>query len=136
MAGDHGIENISALPEVVVYKSPTCGCCVSWANYLEEEGFTVSTIDREDVESMKPTLGIPDPALYSCHTAVVDGYVIEGHVPAMDIKRLLDDRPSGIAGLSAPGMPTNSPGMASREPKGYSVLSFTEQGDTTVYSQY
>ena len=122
--------------EITVYKSPTCGCCKEWVTYLEEEGFKVTAIDSDDVDAIKLKYGLPDPKLNSCHTAIVDDYIIEGHVPASDIERLLKTRPTNIKGLSAPGMPMMSPGMASRTPKDYAVLSFTESGETAVYSQY
>lgn len=122
--------------EITVYKSPTCGCCKDWVTYLEEEGFNVTAIDHDDVDTIKVKYGLPDPKLKSCHTAIVEGYLVEGHVPASDIERLLRTRPTNIKGLSAPGMPMMSPGMASRTPKDYAVLSFTESGETAVYSQY
>jgi len=122
--------------EITVYKSPTCGCCKDWVTYLEEEGFKVTAIDHDDVDTIKVKYGLPDPKLKSCHTAIVDGYLVEGHVPASDIERLLSERPTNIKGLSAPGMPMMSPGMASRTPKDYDVLSFTENGETAVYSRY
>lgn len=122
--------------EVTVYKSASCGCCKGWATYLEEEGFAVTSIDHEDMDSIKTRLGLPDPELKSCHTAIVGNYLIEGHVPSDDIKRLLNENPPEIKGLSAPGMPTMSPGMASRTPKDYAVLSFTETGETAIFSQY
>ncbi|MFK7854222.1 MAG: DUF411 domain-containing protein [Granulosicoccus sp.] len=103
---------------------------------MEEEGFTVTAIDHDDVDSVKAKLGLTDPKLKSCHTALVDGYIVEGHVPASDIERLLKTKPTNIKGLTAPGMPMMSPGMASRIPKDYAVLSFTESGETAVYSQY
>ena len=121
---------------MTVYKSPTCGCCKEWVTYLEEEGFKVTAIDHDDVDSIKVKLGLSDPKLKSCHTAVIDGYIVEGHVPASDIEKLLRTRPTNIKGLSAPGMPMMSPGMGSRTPKNYAVLSFTESGETAVYSQY
>ena len=123
--------------EITVYKSPTCGCCKEWVTYLKEEGFNkVTAVDHDDVDAIKAKFGLPDPKLKSCHTAIVDGYIIEGHVPASDIERLLSTKPTNIKGLSAPGMPMMSPGMASRTPKDYAVLSFTESGETDVYSQY
>lgn len=122
--------------EITVYKSPTCGCCKDWVTYLEEEGFNVTAIDHDDVDSIKVKYGLPDPKLKSCHTAIVDGYLVEGHVPASDIERLLRTKPKNIKGVSAPGMPMMSPGMASRTPKDYAVMSFTESGETAVYSQY
>lgn len=122
--------------DITVYKSPTCGCCKEWVTYLEEEGFKVTAIDHDDVDSIKTKYGLPGAELKSCHTAMVDNYLIEGHVPASDIERLLSERPTHIKGLSAPGMPMMSPGMASRPPKDYAVLSFTDTGETAVYSQY
>jgi len=122
--------------EVTVYKSSTCGCCKEWVTYLEEEGYQVSAIDHDDMDSIKVKLGLPDPGLHSCHTALVDGYVIEGHVPVADIERLLREKPTDVKGLSAPGMPMKSPGMGSRIPQDYAVLSFSESGETKVYSEY
>jgi len=126
----------SEIIDITVYKSPTCGCCKEWVTYLEEEGFNVTSIDHDDVDTIKTKYGLPDQKLKSCHTAIVDDYLVEGHVPANDIIRLLKERPKNIKGLSAPGMPMMSPGMASRTPKDYDVLSFTATGETAVYSQY
>lgn len=122
--------------EITVYKSPTCGCCTGWAEHLRRAGFTVVEKARDDMESIKQRLGVPD-RLASCHTAVVDGYVIEGHVPADDIRRLLRDKPP-IAGLAAPGMPQRSPGMQppGLPPKDYDVLSFDAMGRTDVFTRY
>lgn len=120
---------------MTVHKSPTCGCCQKWVDYLEEEGFTVDVKNSDNVNPIKQSLGMTDPKLYSCHTAVIGDYIVEGHVPASDIKRLLTEKPN-IAGLTAPGMPMMSPGMNSRTPKDYAVLSITTAGSTQVYSQY
>ena len=130
-----GSEKVSAEDKVVVWKSPTCGCCEAWVTYLEDEGFNVVSHNIENVVPIKNRLGLKDPALYSCHTAVVSGYVIEGHVPAMDIRRLLNERPD-ILGLTAPGMPQLSPGMASIIPKNSDVLSFNEAPQAEAYSRY
>ena len=111
------------------------GANVVIADILEDEGFNVVSHNIENVVPIKNRLGLKDPALYSCHTAVVSGYVIEGHVPAMDIRRLLNERPD-ILGLTAPGMPQLSPGMASIIPKNYDVLSFNEAQQAEVYSRY
>ncbi|MBX2835690.1 MAG: DUF411 domain-containing protein [Gammaproteobacteria bacterium] len=124
------------MSEITVYKSSTCGCCKEWVTYLEEEGFNVTAIDHDDVDAIKVKYGLTDPKLKSCHTAIVEGYVVEGHVPANDIERLLREKPTNITGLSAPGMPMMSPGMGSRTPKDYAVLSFNDSGETAVYSQY
>lgn len=125
----------SAEPTITVWKSASCGCCQQWVDYLQDEGFEVTAHNVDDVVSIKRKLGMTDPALYSCHTAKVGGYLIEGHVPASDIRRLLDDRPT-LVGLAAPGMPQMSPGMLSIEPKGYDVLQFNAKLETSVFSSY
>ena len=125
----------SAESTITVWKSASCGCCQKWVDYLQDEGFEVTAHNVDDVVSIKRKLGMTDPALYSCHTAKVGGYIIEGHVPASDIRRLLDDRPT-LVGLAAPGMPQMSPGMLSIEPKGYDVLQFNAKLETSVYSSY
>ena len=118
---------------VTVYHSPTCGCCKEWIKHLQANGFTVKSIEQDDVSPMKAELGVPRK-LVSCHTAMVAGYVIEGHVPAADIHRLLREKPT-IAGLTAPGMPPASPGMnMGTEP--YDVLTFDLKGKTTVWAQH
>lgn len=123
-----------ALETITVYKSPTCGCCSKWVRHLEENGFMVEAIDREDMNTIKTTTKIPR-RLASCHTATVGDYVIEGHVPAADIKRLLQERPA-VRGLAVPGMPMGSPGMEGPRQDKYDVLTFTQSGDTAVFSQY
>ena len=125
----------SAESTITVWKSASCGCCQKWVDYLQDEGFEVTAHNVDDVVSIKRKLGMTDPALYSCHTAKVGGYIIEGHVPASDIRRLLDDRPT-LVGLAAPGMPQMSPGMLSIEPKGYDVLQFNAKLETSVFSSY
>ncbi len=125
----------SKLPVVTVYKSPTCGCCGDWIKHMEESGFTVSTHDTNNLNPIKLKAGLT-PALASCHTAFVDGYVVEGHVPASDVKRMLLERPA-IRGLSAPGMPVGSPGMEMGDRVDpYDVVSFDEQGETEVFHSY
>lgn len=122
-------------PTIRVYKTPTCGCCQGWADYLSRKGFQVITEDHQDLTAIRERLGITDPRLLSCHTAEVDGYVVEGHVPADDIHRLLTEKPE-VVGITAPGMPAQSPGMQSEEPEGYDVLSFDAAGNTQVFSSY
>lgn len=95
--------------EAVVYKNPQCGCCKGWATYLQRHGYKVTVIDTDDMESLKRRLQVPD-SLHSCHTAKIDGYVIEGHVPIEAIDKLLARRPDFI-GIASPGMPSGSPGM-------------------------
>ncbi len=122
-------------PVVTVYKSATCGCCKKWVTYLKNNGFTVNAINHDNVDLIKAENDLTDPSLKSCHTALVDGYVIEGHVPVSDIERLLAEKPDAV-GLTAPGMPTMSPGMSSLIPKDYDVLLFEKDGNTRVYSSY
>ena len=94
---------------LTVYKTPYCGCCTGWVTHMRRAGFTPSIVEHEDLAPIRAKFGIPD-RLASCHTAVVDGYALEGHVPPTDVARLLKERPKGL-GLAVPGMPTGSPGM-------------------------
>ena len=119
---------------VIVYKSPTCGCCQNWVDTLRARAFRVIAVDTSDVGAVKKALGVTD-MLGSCHTALVDGYVIEGHVPPADIRRILRERPA-VVGLAVPGMPRGSPGMEGPERDPYHVLSFDRTGATRVYSSY
>ena len=121
--------------KITVYKSPTCGCCQGWIDYLRDNGFIVEAHDTNELNSIKQDNGLTDPRLASCHTALVDGYVVEGHVPVEDIRRLISERPS-VVGITAPGMPQMSPGMRSIEPKGYNVYTFDSGGQITIYSRY
>ena len=120
---------------ITVYKSPTCGCCTGWVAYLEDHRFTVETHDVDTLSNIKAELGLTDKRLMSCHTATINGFVVEGHVPANDIQRLIDEKPD-ILGITAPGMPKMSPGMGSRTPKDYKVLAFDKQGKIELFSQY
>ena len=124
----------SGVTEIVVYKSPTCGCCSKWVDYLRKQGFTVVAHDTSGMSAVKAELGVPD-AMASCHTAMVGGYVIEGHVPAADIQKLLKEHPK-VVGLAVPGMVTGSPGMEGGAPEHYKVLAFDAKGATTVFSSY
>ena len=121
--------------KVVVYKSPTCGCCTKWVDYMRAAGFTVEVHDQEDVAPIKRASGVPVSA-ESCHTAQVGGYVVEGHVPVEDIRKMLRERPQ-IVGIAAPGMPAGSPGMevGSRRDR-YDVVSFNRAGQTRVYTSH
>ena len=121
--------------DITVWKSATGGCCQKWVDYLRDRGFDVVAHDVGDVTPFKRHLGLTNPELYSCHTALIDGYVIEGHVPASDIRRLISERPD-ILGLTAPGMPQMSPGMHSVEPKGYDVLQLDKLQQPSVFSRY
>lgn len=128
-----GTTAYAAAATVEVYKSPTCKCCAKWVDYMRANGFTVNTNDAGNKEA-RERAGI-STTLGSCHTALVDGYAIEGHVPAQDIKRLLRERPRAI-GLAVPGMPHGSPGMEGARSDPYSVLMIDKQGGTTVYSRH
>jgi hypothetical protein len=121
---------------VSVFKSPTCGCCAKWNDHLTAAGFAVTSKDETDMNAVKDQRGVP-PALRSCHTAVVAGYVIEGHVPADVVRRLLRERPAGIAGLAVPGMPAGSPGMEMPDGRkdAYDVVAFDTKGTTSVYAK-
>jgi hypothetical protein len=121
-------------PRITVYKTPTCGCCTKWVSHLEHNGFEVETVDMRDLRMIKSLSGVT-PALASCHTAQVGGYVVEGHVPAADIKRLLRERPD-VKGLTVPGMPHGSPGMETGRKDPYQVLTFDGAGNTEVFAQH
>jgi len=120
---------------VTVYKSPSCGCCSKWIEHMRANGFTVASHDVEDIAAIKTKHGVPSQAA-SCHTALVDGYVVEGHVPADVVKRLLRERPK-VSGIATPGMPMGSPGMEvpSGTKESYSVVSFDTSGKQTVFER-
>lgn len=119
-----------------VYKTPTCGCCQAWVDHLEANGFRVATVDREDLTPIKAEHGVGEH-LASCHTALIGGYVVEGHVPAADITRLLRERPA-VAGIAVPGMPSGSPGMEmpGAPADRYDVVSFERTGATRVFASH
>ena len=127
---------VERLPLVVVHKSPTCGCCTVWAAHMREAGFPVEMRDEADVTTVKRRVGVPG-GKHSCHTAIVAGYFIEGHVPAADVKRLLATKPDA-KGLVVPGMPIGSPGM--EVPDGrtqpYAVELVKRDGTTEVYARH
>lgn len=126
-----------ALPAVHVAKDPNCGCCTDWIDILEAAGFpvTVEEMEPDALRRLKAGLGV-SPQMASCHTAKVEGYVLEGHVPVADIKRLLEERPDAF-GLSVPGMPWGSPGMGPEdEREEYSVHLLRRDGTTEVYATY
>ena len=120
---------------MTVYKSPSCGCCAKWVEHVEKHGFTVKTVPTEDMMAVKKKAGVPD-ALMSCHTTMIGGYVVEGHVPAADIKRLLAQKPRA-RGLAVAGMPMGSPGMEHgdhREP--YATMLIGINGKATVFARH
>lgn len=127
--------NSQPRPSVTVYKTPTCGCCKKWVTHLESAGFTVKSTDLPDLSDIKTQFGVPRN-LQSCHTAVVDGYVVEGHVPADVVEKMLREKPE-IAGISVPGMPIGSPGMEveGRPADRYNIMAFDKDGQARVYAE-
>ena len=122
-------------PEVQVFKSPSCGCCGSWVEHMRTAGFTVKVTEVNDTTAARKRLGLPD-RYASCHTATVGGYVLEGHVPAAEVKRLLASKPKAF-GLAVPGMPPSAPGMdvpGRKDP--YEVLLVDTSGQSTVFANY
>lgn len=121
--------------DIVVYKNPECGCCTKWVRYLESHDYNVTIEHTRDVYAVKKRLGVPEK-LAACHTAVIDGYVVEGHITHRDIKRLLLFRPD-VTGIAVPGMPIGTPGMkrgSSKQP--YNVMSFDNQGSVEVFVKH
>lgn len=136
----HDVATPSSVPAtrdtatLVVYKSPTCGCCAKWVSHMEAAGFRVVVHDTEDMDAVKSASDVP-LALRACHTAVIGRYVIEGHVPADDIRRLLRDRPD-VAGLAVPGMPGGSPGMEGAGTERYDVVTFGGPKGQRVFASH
>ena len=118
---------------IVVYKSPSCGCCNAWVDHVEENGFAVVEHNTDDLIPIKQRHGVP-AGHTSCHTGTVRGYTIEGHVPADLIRRMIDEK-AAFRGLAVPGMPMGSPGMEGLIKQKYDVLSFDDQGRTSVYAK-
>lgn len=121
-------------PQVTVYKTRTCGCCALWVDHLKGNGFSVTVQEVDNTAEYERRYGVPRQ-LQSCHTAVVNGYAIEGHVPAREIQRLLNEKPKA-KGLAVPGMPMGSPGMEGSRKEAYSVMLFDAQGHTSLYQGY
>jgi len=122
--------------DITVYYSPTCGCCGSWMDHLTKHGFNVMRVATADMEAVKREHGLP-AGMGSCHTAVIGGYVVEGHVPAADIKDVVKNRPENIAGLSVPEMPVGTPGMEMGSRKDpFAVMAFDKQGHASTYRFY
>jgi len=132
-------KSAQALPTVEVYKSAYCGCCKAWAEHLEKNGFKVVLHDVDDVPAARKKLGMPEK-FGSCHTAKAGEYLVEGHVPAADIKRLLKERPQvgghGAIGLAVPSMPPGSPGMESDHPVPYETLLVGKDGSASVFARH
>ncbi|MDA0866882.1 MAG: DUF411 domain-containing protein [Cyanobacteria bacterium] len=130
-----GPNSAALAAEITVYRSPSCGCCGLWVEHMQAAGFHVQDELTEDMEAIKAEYGLPE-VLATCHTAIADGYVLEGHIPATDVQRLLAEKPA-IAGIAAPGMPIGSPGMESgEEVEPYRVFSFTESGQINAFAEH
>jgi|SRR5690606_129263 hypothetical protein len=128
-------QGASALPTVTTYRDPGCGCCILWVEHMRQAGFEVIVRNTPDMPSVRTRLGVA-PHLQACHTSVVGNYVVEGHVPADDVKRLLREQPD-VRGIAVPGMPIGSPGMEQGPVKhAYSTLAFDEKGQTTVFERH
>lgn len=121
----------AAAPSIIVYKTRTCGCCGKWVEHMKANGFAPEVREVVSTTDARKQNGVPD-RLVSCHTAVVNGYTVEGHVPAEDVHRLLKEKPKA-KGLAVPAMPHGSPGMETGRRDPYSVLLFKEDGSTTVF---
>lgn len=121
--------------EMTVYRSPTCGCCGKWLEHAKQNGFKINDVVSDDMETIKARFGVPEK-LASCHTAVVDGYVVEGHVPAGDIQKMLQSK-AKVSGIAAPGMPMGSPGMEmGGRQDAYKVVSFDKEGKFEVFASH
>ncbi len=119
---------------IEVYHDPACGCCVNWIRYMQAQGYVVMAHEDSSMATVKARLGVPASAA-SCHTAKIGGYVIEGHVPVQDIRRLPTERPDAV-GLAAPGMPMGSPGMEMGAPERYDVMLIGRDGSVRVYATH
>ena len=121
--------------EMTVYRSPSCGCCGVWIEHAKKHGFKIKDIKTESIEALKQKYNVP-PQLVSCHTTIIDGYVMEGHIPADDIKRFLGQKPD-LAGLAVPRMPLGTPGMEAGDLKQpFQVLAFNDKGEVEVFNEY
>jgi len=128
------VRTLLARPPVTVYKDPSCGCCKKWVEHMQASGFTVTAHDDSDMDALKDHYGVPS-GVRSCHTALVGSYVIEGHVPASDVDRLLAQQPK-VAGLAVPGMVMGSPGMEGGMSKPYTVVAFQKTGAATTFASH
>lgn len=125
---------LAAAETIAVYKDASCGCCGKWVEHVRAAGFEARVVDTPKMDAIKARFGVP-AQMRSCHTAVVGGYVIEGHVPASDIRALLAKKPR-VAGLAAPGMPPGSPGMDIPNSPGYTVFAFGRDGTATPFARH
>lgn len=133
---DNETESYSGKQEITVYRSPSCSCCGDWIEHVQKHGFKIKQdIKTDEMEAIKQKYNLP-PELASCHTAIINGYVIEGHVPADDIKRVLKQKLQ-LAGLAVPAMPIGTPGMEMGDTKQpFSVIAFNKKGEVQVFNSY
>ena len=124
-----------AKPAITVYKDPSCGCCSKWMDHMKANGFTATVTESTDMAAVKARYHVGG-SLASCHTSIAGGYVIEGHVPAADVKRLLAEKPKNVAGLAIPGMPASAPGMDGSPFVPFEVLAFDATGKTSIYAKH
>jgi len=117
---------------ITVYKTPTCGCCAKWVDHMRANGFAPKVEDLPNLTAVKTSAGIP-PQLQSCHTSMVQGYAIEGHVPADVVRQLLKEKPK-VVGIAVPGMPMGSPGMEGPYSEKYNIIAFEQNGSQRVYA--
>ena len=135
LVGEPSLAASSKSSTINVYRDPSCSCCGGWIDHLAAKGFQPTSIATSDMETIKQQYGVPGD-LASCHTAVIDKYVIEGHVPVEDIKRLLVEKPN-VTGIAVPGMPIGTPGMENGDRKdSFTVFSFDQQGKTAAFNRY
>ena len=128
--------NYSGITDMTVYRSPSCGCCGVWIEHAQKHGFKIEDIKTNEMEAIKQKHNVP-AELASCHTTIIDGYVMEGHIPADDIKRFLAEKPNDKIGLTVPGMPIGTPGMEAKDIKQpFQVLAFDEKGEVEVFQEY
>lgn len=129
-----GAVAVAASGAMTVYRDPSCGCCEAWAGIARSAGYQVNVVDHPDMPAIKKQHSVPDELL-SCHTTIIGGYAVEGHVPLADVQRLLNDKPTGIRGIAVAGMPLGSPGMevpdGTKQP--FQVISFDAAGRTSVF---
>ncbi|MEC4985297.1 MAG: DUF411 domain-containing protein [Oscillatoria sp. PMC 1068.18] len=134
-AWERDIKPYTGNSELTVYRSPSCGCCGEWVKHMEKHSFRVKDVQTDEMEALKQQYNLP-AELASCHTAIIDGYVVEGHIPADDVKRLLQQKPD-IAGIAVPGMPLGSPGMEAGDRKeAFAVISFNQNGETEIFQEH
>ena len=134
-ASKPGTDSKAEKMHVVMHKNPGCGCCELWADHLRSFGFTVESIPDENIIAFKVDREIPRP-LMSCHTAVIDGYFVEGHVPANDILRLLREKPEHVNGIGVPGMPLGSPGMEHPRAQDFNTIALLTDGSAYIFEEH